>query len=189
MMTSVVVFEIPFISASKIPALSSNFEMGRGKTSSEAETAKVDLLIEMGWSFRQIVKKISRLHQVVSYYVRNRESYGKNRAGRTSGAKSARDRQRILKEASNSMLSARQIKDKSGIDESLRTIQRVKIAPYLQRKKLKRKPALKDHHKAARLAFAEKHVSWTNQWNNVVFSMKKNSILMAKMVTVTIFTI
>lgn len=151
-----------------------HFEMGRGKTLSEAETAKIDLLIEMGWSFRKIAKKIDRSHQVVSSYVRNRENYGKNRAGRTVGAINDRDRRRILREASNSMLSTKQIKEKLDVGGSLSTIQRViKRAPHLQRKKLMRKPALKEHHKTARLAFAEKHVSWTNQWNNVVFSDEK----------------
>lgn len=148
--------------------------MGRGKTLTEAETAKIDILIEMSWSHRQIAKKINRSHQVVSNYVRNRENYGKNRAGRLKCVTSDRERRRILKEASKSVLSARQIKEKLGVGGSLRTIQRViKRAPHLQRKKLKRKPALKEHHKTARLAFAEKHVNWTTQWNNVVFSDEK----------------
>lgn len=146
--------------------------MGCAKKLSQTEIAKIDLLVEMNWSFRKIATKINRSHQVISNYVRNRQSYVKKRPGRTGHELSQRDRRRIVREASNSTLFARQIKEKLAIGHSLRTVQRViKQAPHLVRKKLMRKPALKEQK--ARMAFAESHVSWTFQWKDVVFSDEK----------------
>lgn len=148
--------------------------MGRGKSLSAKEITQIDLLLEMKWSFRQIAKKISRSHHVIENYVQKRENYGKKYVGRTSSATSPRDRRRILKESSNSAQSAKQLKEKLDVNCSVRTIQRIRQqAPHLKRKKMLRKPALKDHHKKARMSFAEKHVSWTSQWNDVVFSDEK----------------
>ncbi|RWR98786.1 Transposable element Tc3 transposase-like protein, partial [Dinothrombium tinctorium] len=38
---------------------------------------------------------------------------------------------------------------------------------------LKKKPALQNHHKDARLNFAQKHISWSDQWNSIIFSDEK----------------
>lgn len=148
--------------------------MGRGKTLSKSEIAQIDLLIEMKWSFRQIAKKINRSHHIIENYARNPENYGKNRRGSSQRATTERDRRRILKAASNSQQSAKQIKGTLDFGGSVRTVQRIiKQAPHLKRMKIQRKPALKEHHKRARMAFAEKHVSWTSQWDTVAFSDEK----------------
>lgn len=148
--------------------------MGRGKSLSAKEITQIDLLLEMKWSFRQIAKKIGRSHHVIENYAQKRENYGKKYVGRTSLATTSRDRRRILKESSNSAQSAKQSKEKLDVNCSVRTIQRIRQqAPHLKRKKMLRKPALKEHHKKARMSFAEKHVSWTSQWNDVVFSDEK----------------
>ena len=43
----------------------------------------------------------------------------------------------------------------------------------LKWKKMKSKPALTNRHKVARLDFAKQHMSWSENWNKVVFSDKK----------------
>lgn len=122
----------------------------------------------------KIVKKINRSHHVVENYAQNRAKYGKNYAGRKRHAVTLREKRHILREASNSTLSANQIKRKLEVGASVRTVQRIiKEAPHLKRMKLKRKPALKPQHKTARLSFEENHVSWTTQWDDVVFSDEK----------------
>lgn len=39
--------------------------------------------------------------------------------------------------------------------------------------KIQEKPVLKKHHKVARLLFAKNHMTWGNEWSNVVFSDEK----------------
>lgn len=148
--------------------------MGGGKTLSEFEIGKIEVLSRQNVSIRQIAIELHRSFTVIRNYLINRKNYGKKRVGRTKCAISDRERRRILKEASNSTLSARQIKAKLNVNASLRTVQRtIKKCPHLKRMKLRRKPALKQHHKRARMEFAEKHIRWTNEWNNVVFTDEK----------------
>lgn len=149
-------------------------KMGRDKSLSKIEIAKIDSLLDLKVSLRKIAKNINRSHTAVENYARNRENYGKNHGGKRRQKVTQRDRRRILKAASNSKLSASQIKSKVGASCSVRTVQRIiKEAPHLKRQKLKRKPALKQHHKDARLTFAENHITWTNEWDSVVFSDEK----------------
>lgn len=49
----------------------------------------------------------------------------------------------------------------------------INSSSYLKRRKIRRKPALRDHHQKVRLSFAKIHMSWTCQWHNVVFSDEK----------------
>lgn len=148
--------------------------MGRGKTLTTKEMAEIDLLVEMNWSYRKIANKLHRSDFVVRNYCKNKEEYGKNRVGRTKFATTKRENRRILKEASNSMSTARLIKDRLKVGASLRTVQRlIKKSPFIKRRKLRRKPNLKPHHKIARMAFAENHIEWTQAWKNVVFTDEK----------------
>lgn len=148
--------------------------MGRGKALNVAEQARVEILAQEGYSCRQIARKISRSKNVVHNYLRNKENYGKNMKGRTALATSPRDRRAILREASNSASTTAKIKAKTGVHASLDTIRRViKTAGYIKRKKLKKKPPLDAKRKKKRLDFAKQHMTWNQQWGNVVFTDEK----------------
>ncbi|XP_066253588.1 uncharacterized protein [Euwallacea similis] len=68
----------------------------------------------------------------------------------------------------------RQIRDQSGTNASVRTIQRIiKKCPHLKRRKLRKKPLLLTRHRQERLEFSRNHRSWTEEWKKVVFSDEK----------------
>lgn len=148
--------------------------MPRGKVLTSEEIATIALLKKEGYSNRQIAEKIGRSPRVINNYFKDPENYGKNQKGRTAKATTERDRRVILREASNFMGTARQIKAKSGVKASVRTVQRIiKSSPHIRRQKLKRKPVLKSEHRAARLNFGRAHMAWTDEWKKVIFSDEK----------------
>lgn len=61
--------------------------------------------------------------------------------------------------------------------------------PYLKHMKLARKPPLKPQHKVARLDWCREHMSWTKEWECVLFSDEKNLTLMVLTVSAIIGTI
>lgn len=148
--------------------------MGRGRTLSLEERGKINALTQEGYSNRQIARKIGRSTWVINAYLNDIENYGNNRRGRIATATTARERRAILRLASNSRATARQIKGRVACDASVRTIQRViKKCPHLKRKKLRKKPLLLERHKEVRLNFANNHRNWIAEWRTVVFSDEK----------------
>lgn len=148
--------------------------MGRNKVLNEKEKTEINLPHSMGLNILQISKKVRRSRCAIRNFIQNKDTYGNNFVGRTKTAVTERESRRIWKKASNSIQTCREIQQELNVNASLRTVQRIiKRNQNLKRMKLKRKPPLKNHHKVARVTFAENHVSWTNQWNNVVFSDEK----------------
>lgn len=145
--------------------------MGRGKTLTIAEIEKVKVLRDQGFCRAAIAREINRSFNVVSNFLENPETYGKNQKGRTFRATTARERRHILREASNSSRTARQIADTVGTSASVRTVRRViKASSHIRRRKMQKKPHLTALHKEARLEFCRAKLSWTAQWNKVVFT-------------------
>ncbi|RWS04221.1 hypothetical protein B4U79_11022, partial [Dinothrombium tinctorium] len=67
----------------------------------------------------------------------------------------------------------RQILAHLDLNVNVRTVQNVlHQSPNHRWQKLK-KQALQNHHKEARLNFATKHISWSDQWNSIIFSDEK----------------
>ncbi|CAH2100518.1 unnamed protein product [Euphydryas editha] len=148
--------------------------MGRKKSLTSEEIGKIKILCEEGYSLRKIAKRIGRSHQVISNFLDDRENYGKKFKGRTKFATTERERRAILREASNSTLTARQIAHNVGTKASVRTVQRIiRNFPHLKRLKMKRKPCLKEHHCTERLHFARNNMHWTKEWYKVIFSDEK----------------
>lgn len=148
--------------------------MGKKKCLTSEEKEAIKILHEEGYSNRAIGKRIGRSHQVVSKFLVERENYGKKFKGRTKFATTSRERRAILREASNSTLTARQIKTNVGTEASLRTVQKIiQQCPYIKRLKIKRKPALKKFHISERLTFARQKMQWKTEWFKVIFSDEK----------------
>lgn len=148
--------------------------MGRGKSLTNEEKLKIKIYKESGQSIHKIADKIGRSRNVVSIFLRNESTYGKNMKGRTKSSLSAADKRAILRAASNSHDTSTQIKAKTGVAVSVRTVQRViSKAEHLKRLKLKKKPPLNDVRKKIRLQFSHNHMTWNNEWHRVVFSDEK----------------
>lgn len=148
--------------------------MGRKKCLSLEEIGKIKILCEEGYSLRKIAERIGRSHQVISNFLNDPENYGKKFKGRTKFATTERERRTILREASNSTLTAGQIAHNVGTEASVRTVQRIlRNTPHLKRLKIKRKPHLKECHCTERLRFARNKMHWVKEWHKVIFSDEK----------------
>lgn len=148
--------------------------MGRGKSLTVEEKAKIYAYDDQGLSGREISLKINKSANVVWNYLRNKEKYGKNMKGRQTMATTATERRNILRIASNSSDSAAKIKEKSGSSASLSTVRRIiNAAEHLKRIKLQKKPPLNQQRKELRLNFCKEHMTWKSEWNKVVFSDEK----------------
>ncbi|CAK9819131.1 Transposable element Tc3 transposase [Anthophora quadrimaculata] len=148
--------------------------MDRAKQLSCTEIGKVQVLKEEGYSNREIARRLNRSEYVIRSYLKNKENYGKLYKGRTKESLSPRGKRSIVRIASNSTYSGKQIAEKVNVSASVRTVQRyLKKVTTIERKCLKKKPCLKDRHKKTRLEFARKHMDWVTQWQKVVFSDEK----------------
>lgn len=151
--------------------------MGRGKSLSEAEKIKIKTYKDAGVSIHKIAEKIGRSRNVVSKYLKNESTYGKNMKSGAKRVLNIRDKRKILRLASNSQDTAAQIRDKAGLSVSVRTVQRViSNASHIVRLKLKKKPRLDAVRRERRLKFCRSHMTWNNEWHRVVFSDEKNLI-------------
>jgi DNA-binding NarL/FixJ family response regulator len=80
--------------------------MGRGKRPHAKEIGSIKCLREEGYSNREIGRRIHRSAKVVNNFVQDIENYGKNYRDGIQIATTARERRTILREASNSTMTA-----------------------------------------------------------------------------------
>lgn len=148
--------------------------MGSGKTLTATERGKIDAFKELGLSGREIARRLNRSKTVVNSYLADPQHYGKNQKGRTAEATTLREKRLILRLASNSTLPATKIRANSGVSASIATVRRIiRKSGTIQRRKLKKKPVLRQVHKEHRMNFAGEHVAWSSEWKRVVFSDEK----------------
>ena len=116
--------------------------MPRKKPLTFEERGKILAFKETGLSNSAIAKKINRSHSVVDNFIRLKENYNKKKSTGRPEKLSNRDKRIILRNASNSALSVRNIMDESAIDRtktSVRTVQRfLKKSPNIKRKKMQK---------------------------------------------------
>jgi len=147
--------------------------MPRGKVLSSEERARVCAYKEMGLANRQIAKRLNR-SSCVNNFVRLDAQYGKN--GKYGGTRklSEATKRLIVRQAKAGNMSSSQIFASCRLPVTSRRVRQIlNQDPNLVFKKRKRKPALSATHKLERLRFAENHMSWTSEWNHVVFSDEK----------------
>ena len=151
--------------------------MGRGKKLSACEIHTILKLKDEQYSVAQISKVTNRNRKVITNLLKDPENYGKKTSSGHPQSLSARDKRAILRAASNSKMTARQLSQLAhcvGIDTNVKDVRRVlKKCKHLVRKKLQKKPWLNEQHKTNRLRFAEKHIHMIKKWRNVIFTDEK----------------
>lgn len=162
--------------------------MGRAKRLNKSEKKQILKLKQQQLSISKISKVIKRSRKVIHNFLKNVEDYGKKKSTGRPSSLSDRDKRAILRVASNSQLTTKQIMEKSGVSASVSSVRRVLLScKNIKRLKLKKKPPLTTKHKAERLRFAKDRVHWKKKWRRVLFSDEKNLTWMVLMVFSIIF--
>lgn len=114
--------------------------MGSGKSLSDAEIKTILTLRKENYSVSKIARIIHRSRKVVYNLLKNPKTYGTKKSSGRPKAVSNRGKRAILKEASNSSGTSRQIAKAAGVHTNIRNVQRIiKECPHLVRMKLKKK--------------------------------------------------
>ncbi|OXA39388.1 Transposable element Tc3 transposase [Folsomia candida] len=148
--------------------------MEKNKRLSPFEQGEISALNQSGCKISEIVRQIGRDYGTVKNYIDLGENYGKKNPGGRPPKLTPRDKRRILNEASNQIVSCAQIASRLQLPVSRSTIGRVlNNSPHIEYEKMKGKPPLTSTHKANRLEWARKHMTWSKEWDSIVFSDEK----------------
>jgi transposase len=148
--------------------------MGRGKQLTNYEKGRIDGLSSIGISNRQIASTIKRSAKVVNNYVQDKDGYGQKKSPGRPMLLSDRDKRVLSREIRQTGASVKDVMAKTGVPGSRWTSWRaVKSTGNVEYCMGQRRPAWKEHHLQARLEFATSHITWTTEWDKVVFSDEK----------------
>lgn len=115
--------------------------MGRGKALTRFEIEQILELRKQNLTISKISKNVSKSQKVIYNLFKNGDNYGK-RTGRPPSL-SERDKCSILRVASNSSLTMRQIMQKAGVTARIYSVHRVvQSCNHLKKLKIKKKPVL-----------------------------------------------
>ncbi|XP_047146143.1 uncharacterized protein LOC124819014 [Hydra vulgaris] len=159
--------------------------MPRGPTLSEEEKSKIEDYWSLHLSNRAIACKLRRSH-LINSFVNDPSNYcTKYQSGRKPILTAHQQRQ-IAHASSNRTISARQIGTDLGLKCSRWMVNPViNKSGFLRYAKKRTSPALTEALKCICLEWAKDHITWEIQWQKIVWSHKKNSILMVQMVLIT----
>ena len=142
--------------------------MPRGISLSQVEQGQILAYKRSGKSIHFIAKELGRSRRVVQNFLKNPDGYGQIKRKGGPRKLSKWDERRVIKAASNSMHSCKEIHVECGLDISNSTILRtLKQCPNIVWAKLVPAPCLKAHHKTAHLLFAQENMNCT--WNLVSY--------------------
>lgn len=148
--------------------------MGRAQHLTSEERVKIKTYHDAGLSSREIGRRIMRSHSVVVRFLKNPENGRRTDKRGTKSKLTERDKRRIYREAVNQKRTASQIRAELQLPVTTRRVQQI-LSSNENLKWYKRlgKPNLTKQHKLHRFHFAEKYISWTDEWKNVIFSDEK----------------
>lgn len=140
--------------------------MSKGKALTDKEKGKIEAFHRDKVGIREIARRIGRSHQVVLTYLKNPSGYGKNRKKPRKSKLSGREKREIVRTASNSQKSLKQIKQELNLNVCRETIRQVLVqSPYIKRAKKAKAPNLTPSHIERRLNFAKANMN--RQWTMV----------------------
>lgn len=140
--------------------------MAKKKVLTDMEKGKIEAFRRELVGIREIARRIGRSHQVVLNYLKNPDAYGKNFKKPRKSKLSGREKREIVRAASNSQKSLRNIKQELDLNVSRETIRQVLVkSPFIKRAKKARAPNLTPSHIEKRLHFAKNNMD--RQWDLV----------------------
>lgn len=149
--------------------------MPKGLQLTSTEIAKIKTLKAQKLSNREIAKKIGRSNSVVNNFINLGPFYGKiKRSGRKRKV-SLPLKRLITSKAKDQGMNAAQIKAELDLPIGVRRVQQILqqtqpgVLKSTNNKKMK-KSELTPKHIKARMEFAKNHMSWTDEWRQVIFS-------------------
>lgn len=141
-------------------------EMAKGKALSEFQRGKILAFKDQGLSNRKIAGKLNVSPTSVDNFVKNQQNYGKRRSYGRKSKLSVRETRRILRAASNSTKSGKQLKVDLGLNVSDRTIRNViNGSGRFKRARMKCAPAFRLGDKPKRLQFGRQNMN--RNWKRV----------------------
>ena len=142
--------------------------MGRGKQLTAYARGRIDGLSASGISNRQIAITIERSAKVV------KETYCEKQSPGRPQILTDRNKRALIQEIRKGGASIKEVMATTGVPGSRWTSWRaLKATGNVEYCKGQRKPAWKPHHLHEWLEFAICHITWTNEWDKVVFSDEK----------------
>lgn len=144
--------------------------MGRKRQLSDNEQGQIKAFLGLKLSKRSIARKLCRSVHAVTSYLNDTNNYGRKYKGKRP-ALTPKDTRRLIRKASNSTLSAAQLKSSLDLGASRWTITRALKAGKLRWTKMLKKPLLTRNHKANRLEFCRSNMS--QNWRSVWFCDEK----------------
>lgn len=142
--------------------------MGRACCLSLVEQGKIDVLSAEGLSNRKIAIRLNRSLNVINNYLKNPNAYGTKKSSGAPSKLTATAKRRILRAASNTRQSSRQITEDLNLNVTPRTTRNIiSKCPHIVRAKQMKVPFLTQRHKTLRLEFAQNNM--TTNWTNVKF--------------------
>ena len=150
--------------------------MVRGKICN-IKRGEIIALYKINYNIRRIAKIVNCPKSSVFNVIQQLNSDKENAKKLKPGPKPKldnRDRRSILRSLSSPGSSANSIRAELGLNVSKSTVLRaIKSSQVFNWKKMNVKPQLTSNHRKARLAWAQKHMSWTDEWLTVLFSDEK----------------
>jgi transposase len=162
--------------------------MGRKPGLSIAEQVTIDVLNQEGHSSRAIANQLGngRSHTTVIYYLNAQNKIRSPRLGRKRKL-SQRDDLHIGRAASNVAISSNKIRSELNLDVSARTVRRsLARNDHISFAKKRKTFRINGKNKVKRFEFSHARQTWTDEWNQVLFSDKKKLIWMDPIVGSTI---
>lgn len=141
---------------------------------SVSEKEDIIKLSNNGWSHRKIAKEICRSKTAITNFLKEKVDLKEKKRYGPKEKLNNRDKRRILREASNKVISCRKIAANLNLDISRWTVNRaIKKSGIIKYLKKKTSPPLTDEHKRMRLKWARDHMTWNEEWQKVVWSDEK----------------
>jgi len=149
--------------------------MPRGKTLTPLERGQTAAYADEGRSSAWISRKLNRSRTVIQNYLRSPSTYATAKRSGRKRKMSERSERQLLREASNSAKSARQLQLSLNLPISAsRTRAYLNNTVFLKYRKAKQAPPLTKDHKERRKTWAIMHVTFNKRdWGKLLFSDEK----------------